>query len=206
MKNQQYSATAAAEMDCVITQVERPQLIELTVQAEFHTVGSDSVRKETVTVSAASDWTLQRVQDVFLRLLELRAETHKVAFTFEGKALHANQTLSSHQVVTGAVLTATVYSSEVVARRPAKKDNMGPPMRLTLRRKDAATGKVQEDCVTMGSKQPLQALVDKYRQEKNLGAGQNIVLMFDGEALDLKKLPAAYDMEDEDLIDVAIKG
>jgi hypothetical protein len=51
----------------------------------------------------------------------------------------------------------------------------------------------------------LELLVNKIRDTLELSSDTKIDLNFDGHAIDLKKTPNFYEMEDEDLIEVAVE-
>ena len=61
--------------------------------------------------------------------------------------------------------------------------------------------------MTIGQLDPLQILVDQYRQHVVQQGSPNIsklTLQFDGDTILLERTPQQYDMENDDLIDVIV--
>jgi hypothetical protein len=102
---------------------------------------------------------------------------------------HENQLLQNTDLLfvipVQCTLIAKVYNNIHVKAKEAPKGTM---MRLTLR------GPNGDKEIKIGSLQPLKVALDQY------GAGRG--LRFDGDVLQLDRQPGAYELEDEDLIDV----
>ncbi len=92
----------------------------------------------------------------------------------------------------------------IVAAAPAF---LGATLRLTFRYQHPTTKK---DCTTnikLKSDQPLQYAVIEFEMQHRGSDGLRMSsAVFDGRKLDMSKTPAFYDMDDEDLVDVDVKG
>jgi len=146
------------------------------------------------------------LEDKFLQAFGLNRSVAAPMLQFNGHPLQRNRTPAQYGLQNQSVIEAKAIFSgfgEVSARAAAPKVDIGDPLKLTLRRQDGKN--VQQDTLQTGTKETFQGLVDKYRSAKNLGPSVNIVLKFDGENLRMDQTPVAFDMEDEDLIDVYIQ-
>lgn len=77
----------------------------------------------------------------------------------------------------------------------------GATIHLTLRYKDVTTCKDKNAIVRIKTDEPLNSLSSKLQAQ----TGYSITTMnFDGQKLDTTKTPSFYEMEDEDLVDVAV--
>jgi hypothetical protein len=108
-----------------------------------------------------------------------------------------------------------VNASSFATVKPKAHVPKGIIMNLLLRRSRTINGKIQSEeiSISIGNLDPLQVLVDKYRQhlqqqqqQPKSGTTTNpkIVLQFDGDAIILERTPQQYEMENDDLIDVIV--
>ena len=172
---------------------------------------------ETSTVQALMDRILQHY-------LQLNLKQHVIGLQYNNDALNPNFTLDMYGIpVSGATMIATVHSSDTgrvaTTGGPGKSVNAssfatvapkyvpkGTIMTLSLRRSLTINGKVTSEEIPMkiGALDPLQVLVDQYRQQQQPHLKKKITLQFDGETMILQRTPQQYDMENDDLIDVIV--
>jgi len=83
----------------------------------------------------------------------------------------------------------------------------GPIISVSLRYQGLHSNKEIKSTFKIKMDEPFQHLVDRFRAvHSTIPSSLNIGLNFDGQDVDLTKNPHSLDMEDEDLMDVTIKG
>ena len=105
------------------------------------------------------------------------------------------------EIARPTILTASPSLSKT-AKPPA---NLGKPIILKCRTQLTKNGKKQraeDKTLAIREREPLQALLDKFRKAHGLPISARVTMTFDGEKLDTTKTPVSYEMEDGDLIDV----
>ncbi|CAJ1963892.1 unnamed protein product [Cylindrotheca closterium] len=146
------------------------------------------------------------VQKLVSKILEADSlpASSRVKVVFHGVILEKHRTPASYNMVDEDQVDVEIAANIVPRLNSSRtKSDYGPSLNLKLRRR---VGKnVQEIEMRIGSRQPLQQIIDLYREQQNL-ENQNVSLHFDGEKLDLSKTPLAYDMESGELVDVNCKG
>lgn len=139
--------------------------------------------------------------------------------------VHSSDTATIHHTNNGSSIGntnasggRTVNASSFATIPPRAHVPKGTVLNLLLRRSWTRNGKTSCDeiSLTIGSLDPLQILVDKYRrhsQEASASAStaapvihpnHQITLQFDGDTILLQRTPQQYEMENDDLIDVMV--
>lgn len=190
IQQQQKDAVAAA-----------PLVLCLTVKAMISKILTGETTEKACVVTVLETDTVQVVTDKVLEQLRLSSKTNAIGLQFNGQTLHNRQPLDMFGIPVRATLQAVIHSSDFASGSSgaATTVDVGKIITLSLRRH--IDGKAVEDCMKVGMKEKLQALVDRYAKAKGLS---KVILHFDGDTINLNNTPAAYDMEDEDLIDVLV--
>lgn len=170
-------------------------ILNITVHATIHGASSKDVTEQSTNFYFSEDnQTVQSLMNKILSTLQLDRDTHVIGLSHASQVLHARQHLSLFALPSVCDIQATIRSSAVSSTQQKKKASstkeFGPRLRVTLRMGQSETK------LTIGTNEPLQSLMEAYGQQK-------VKLLFDGDELLLDKTPRFYEMEDEDLIDVA---
>lgn len=187
---------------------------------------------ETSTIQALMDRILQHY-------LHLNLKQNVIGLQYNNEPLYSKHTLDMYLIpASGATIIATVHSSDNTAipnnagngsniasgnatrsvnassfatNKPKAHVPKGTAINLLLRRSWTVNGKTssEEISMTIGNLDPLEVLVEKYRQHSmktstNNNCHQKITLQFDGDTVLLERTPKQYDMENDDLIDVIV--
>jgi hypothetical protein len=174
--------------------------------------------------------------------LKLNLKQNVIGLRYNNEPMYPKHTLDMYRIpISGATIVATVQSSDTIhnnnnnnntnnhgkqlvnassfaAVKPKAYVPKGIVIHLLLRRSimnnNNNNGKVTSEEISMsiGNLDPLQILVDQYRQKhchnNNNGStttkNNKITLQFDGDTLILERTPKQYDMESDDLIDVIV--
>ena len=177
--------------------------------------------------------TIQVLMDRILQhYLKLNLKQNVIGLQYNNEPLYSKHTLDMYRIpVSGATIIATVHSSDnaiapnsygsktahgksvnassFATTKPKARVPKGNIMTLLLRRSCTMNGKTssEEIPMTIGQLDPLQILVDQYRQHVVQQGSPNIsklTLQFDGDTILLERTPQQYDMENDDLIDVIV--
>jgi hypothetical protein len=141
------------------------------------------------------------------------AASTRVKFSFDGENIQCHTTPAAFDMEDGDLVDVLVEgslglvsaSAAVTSSASKNKVNLGRTLTLVLRTQERGSNNaVTQDVLTIREQEPLENLVEKYKKSKNLNASARVRFEFDGEALDLKKTPKAYDMENEEIIDVTL--
>mmetsp|Transcript_3067 Transcript_3067/g.7207 ORF Transcript_3067/g.7207 Transcript_3067/m.7207 type:complete len:400 (+) Transcript_3067:51-1250(+) len=144
------------------------------------------------------------VQKLVIKILQANSlpASSRVKVAFGGMILEKHRTPASYGMMNEDQVDVEI-AANIVPKLNANraKNEYGPNINLKLRRR---VGKnVQEIEMRIGSREPLQHIVDSYRKQQNLEK-YSVTLHFDGERIDLSKTPLAYDMEAGELVDLKI--
>jgi hypothetical protein len=148
-------------------------------------------RRITVKIDGSTDsacFTLEEsnsIKDVIARC----AERFKIDLDTPIGLYHENRLLHNSDLLFDVPVQCTLIAKVHRKMQRVKEAPKGTMMRLNLRGPDG------EKEIKIGSLQPLQVALDQYG-----GAAKG--LKFDGEMVRLDRPPGAYDMDDDDLIDV----
>lgn len=124
----------------------------------------------------------------------------RVKVTFDGIILEKHRTPGFYHILDEDQLEIHIAANIAPNLNDDRtKSANGQSLNLKLRRR--VEKKVEEIEMRIGSREPLNHLVDNYCKLQNLEQ-DSITLYFDGEKLDLSKTPQAYDMESGELLDV----
>jgi Ubiquitin-2 like Rad60 SUMO-like len=179
-----------------------PLTLTLTINAKIRIVLSNETKEAMCVVTVLETEKVQVVIDKALQQLQLDPNTNVMGLQYNGHTLHNRQPLDMFGIPVQATLQATIHSSDFVGgggSSSAAVADVGKLITVTLRRQ--VIGKSVEDCFKVGKKETLQALADRYAKANGLA---KVGLHFDGDAMNLNHTPEAYDMEEEDLIDVVV--
>jgi Ubiquitin-2 like Rad60 SUMO-like len=179
-------ADVPAQVDDVIEVI---QTIVLTVYATIKTVLSNNETAKSTAFALVETCTVGDVKAQLLANLQLNST----------KSTRDRQSLAVIGLPATATLEATIHCSDVAGTGSIKKKasvvDVGKIIALNLR------AGAQETELKIGTKQPLQFLVDAFQSTTS---HRIKCLKFDGDTLDLAHTPEQYDMECDDLIDVVV--
>lgn len=102
----------------------------------------------------------------------------------------------------------TVQARAPIARaQPEKPVKLGRVLRLQCRCQVKINNKVQstqENTISTHEHLPLSDLMDKVKKAFCLASDARITMSFDGESLDTKRTPISYEIESDDIVDIAV--
>jgi hypothetical protein len=154
---------------------------------------SDSSTTDTMSIRRLEPF--QRLMERYQMKHSISPSESKVQFSVDGQTMDLTKTPASYDIEDEDLIDVKVQILAIQA--PV---NLGPHIQLVLRTRHA-NGSVTNDTMSIREQEPLQKLVEKYKQHKKLSASAKIHFQFDGAPLNLTKTPKFYDMETDDIIE-----
>jgi Ubiquitin-2 like Rad60 SUMO-like len=173
----------------------RGKFIQITCRAVVLLNGKKQPEWKT-NLTIREDEELRSLLDKFLNERALPTTT-VITMTFDGETLDYNRTPRHYGIEDLDLID--VHAKSIIVSMQSVTNKMGPTLNLTIRERDGK--QVMEHRFFLGKQQIIQDLFDKYQNHTN-NKGKKCIFQFEGENLDPQKTPAAYDMENGDLIDV----
>jgi hypothetical protein len=148
--------------------------------------------------------TIRRLEP-FQRLSERYQTKHSISpsestvqFSFDGQTMDLTKTPATYDIEDEDLIDVVVQILAIQA--PV---NLGPHIQLVVRARQA-NGSITSDTMSIREQEPLQKLVEKYKNHKKLSASAKVHFQFDGTSLNFTKTPKFYDMETDDIIEVKL--